>query len=141
LIPKLLVRLLLAALFLAAGILHLRHPEPFLTIMPPWIPLHRACVQVSGIFELLGGVGLLIPVRRIQDVTGWGLTLLLIAVFPANIYMAVDHVQIPGMHLPSWASWARLPFQPLLMVAVAWVTGIWHRNCKKEVQMQIKPPV
>ncbi len=108
--------------------------------MPPGIPFHRACVLVSGVFELLGGVGLLVPQRQIQNATGWGLSLLLIAVFPANIYMAVAHIQIPGMEIPSWASWARLPLQPLLIVAVAWVTGIWHWNCKKGVPMQIKPP-
>lgn len=130
LIFRLVLRLLLAALFLAAGTLHLRHPEPFLLIMPPWIPLHRACVLVSGVFELLGGVGLLIPMRQVQVTTGWGLTLLLIAVFPANIYMSVDKIQVAGLHIPSWLAWARLPLQPLLMVAVIWVTGIWHRTCK-----------
>ena len=134
LILKPLVRLLLAALFLAAGTLHLRHPEPFLQIMPPWIPFHRACVLVSGIFELLAGVGLLVPVRRVQVTTGWGLTLLLVAVFPANIYMAVDKIQVAGMHIPSWLAWARLPLQPLLMVAVAWATGIWHWTCKMEAE-------
>lgn len=132
LIIRLIVRLFLAALFLAAATLHFLDPEPFLRIMPPWIPFHRACVFISGVFELMGGVGLLIPVRRVQVATGWGLTLLLIAVFPANIYMAVAHVQLPGMEIPSWMAWARLPIQPLLMVAVAWVTGTWHWNCKKE---------
>lgn len=132
LIARLIVRLLLAALFLAAATLHFLHPEPFLRIMPPWIPFHRACVFISGVFELMGGVGLLIPVRQIQNITGWGLTLLLLAVFPANIYMAVAHVQLPGMEIPSWVAWARLPLQPLIIVAVAWTTGLWHRNCKKE---------
>ena len=129
---RFIVRLLLAALFLAAATLHFFHPEPFLRIMPPWIPFHRACVLISGVFELLGGVGLLIPVRQIQNATGWGLTLLLIAVFPANIYMAMAHVELPDLHFPSWVAWARLPLQPLLMIAVAWVTRIWHWNCKKE---------
>jgi uncharacterized membrane protein len=132
---RLLTRLLLAALFLTASFIHFRHPEPFLLIMPPWIPFHRACVLISGIVELFGGVGLLIPVRQIQFATGWILTLLLIAVFPANIYMAVDHIQLPNLEIPSWIEWARLPLQPLLIVAVLWVTGAWSGICTKEVHV------
>jgi uncharacterized membrane protein len=121
-ILRLVVRLLLAALFLSAGVLHWRHPEPFLQIMPPWIPYHRACVWVSGVFEVLGGIGLLIPERHIQFLSGWGLTLLLIAVFPANLYMAMANVQIQGLPTAPWVAWARLPLQPLLIFAVLWMT-------------------
>ena len=123
-----LVRLLLAALFLFAGTIHLRHPELFLPVMPPWIPFHLACIKISGVFELLGGVGLLIPVRPIQILTGWSLALLLVAVFPANIYMAMAHVKIHGFPSEPWMQWARLPLQPLLIVAVLWVTRAWHGN-------------
>jgi uncharacterized membrane protein len=126
LIFRLIVRLLLAALFLFAGFVHLRHPEVFMPVMPPWIPLHRECILISGVFELLGGLGLLIPVREVQLVTGSGLTLLLLAVFPANIYMAVDHIQVHGIPAQPWMAWARLPFQPLLIVGVLWVTRAWH---------------
>ena len=104
--------------------------------MPPWIPFPLACIQISGVFELLGGVGLLIPVRWIQFVAGWGLTLLLVAVFPANIHMAMAHVQIHGFPSRPWMGWARLPLQPFLMVAVLWVTGIWPGNCTKEKSSQ-----
>jgi len=113
---------LLAALFLFAGYIHLRNPTPFLLIMPPWIPFHRACVFISGIAELLGGTGLLIPDRRIQIVTGWGLIALLVAVFPANIYMATNHIQIPGFHVQPWVAWARLPLQLLLVMGVIFAT-------------------
>jgi len=132
LILRTLVRLLLAALFLFAGTIHLRDPALFLPVMPPWIPFHLTCIRVSGVFELLGGVGLLIPVRRIQFLAGWGLTLLLVAVFPANIYMAMAHVQIHGFPSQPWMGWARLPFQPLLIAAVLWVTRVWHGQCRKE---------
>ncbi len=80
--PRLVVRLLLAALFLFAGALHLRTPELFLPVMPPWIPFPVGCILVSGVFELLGGLGLLVPARSIQIATGWGLSLLLIASSP-----------------------------------------------------------
>ncbi len=127
-----LVRFLLAALFLTAGVIHLRDPELFLPIMPPWIPFHLACVRISGVFELLGGIGLLVPLRPIQFVTGWGLVLLLVAVFPANIYMAAAHIQVHGIPSQPWMGWARLPLQPLLIVAVLWVTRTWPEKCRKE---------
>ena len=131
-ILRTLVRLLLAALFLLAGTIHLRHPDLFLPVMPPWIPFPMPCIIISGVFELLGGIGLLVPVRAIQFLTGWGLTLMLIAIFPANIYMATAQVQLPGLHLEPWEEWARLPFQPLLIIAVLWVTRIWPKNCIKQ---------
>ncbi len=124
------VRLLLAALFLFAGTLHLFHPALFLPVMPPWIPFHRLSIFVSGLFELLGGVGLLIPERRIQFLAGWGLALLLVAVFPANIYMAVAHVQLPGMHIEPWVAWSRLALQPLLILAVLWATRSGSSCCR-----------
>jgi uncharacterized membrane protein len=67
-------RLLLAALFLLAGTVHLRDPGLFLQVMPPAIPFPNACVIISGMCELLGGSGLLIPLRPVQLLTGWGLT-------------------------------------------------------------------
>ena len=131
-ILRTLVRLLLAALFLFAGTIHLRHPEIFLPVMPPWIPLHLPCIQISGVFELLGGVGLLIPARRVQFLAGWGLALLLVAVFPANIYMTSAHIQVNGFPPQPWMAWARLPLQPLLIIAVLWVTRAWLGNCNKQ---------
>jgi uncharacterized membrane protein len=127
---RMLLRLLLAALFLFAGTLHLRRPELFLPIMPPWIPFHLPCILISGVFELVGGIGLLIPVRPVQVAIGWMLTLLLVAVFPANIYMALANVKIQGLPAQPWMGWARLPLQPLLIVAVLWITRIWPGKCK-----------
>ncbi len=121
----LITRLLLAALFLFAGATHLRRTDLFLAIMPPVIPFPRFCVIASGVLELLGGLGLLVPLRPILLLTGWGLTLLLIAVFPANIYMAVENIRVNGIPPQPWMSWARLPLQPLLILAVLWVTRIW----------------
>ena len=125
---RLILRLLLAALFLIAGTYHLVDPQFFLPIMPPWIPFHLFCIELSGVFELLGGVGLLVPIRLVQTVTGIGLTLLLLAVFSANLYMAWAHIQIHGIPSHNWMAWARVPVQPLLMLAVLWVTDIWPRK-------------
>ena len=133
-------RLLLAALFLFAGALHLREPGLFLPIMPPWIPFPLPCIEISGVFELLGGLGLLVPERRVQFVTGWGLTLLLLAVFPANVYMAAAHIKIHGFPSQAWMAWARLPLQPVLVAGILWVTGMWPGTCKKRSsQEEITP--
>lgn len=128
---RLVLRVLLATLFLFAGSVHLTNPALFLPIMPPWIPSHLFCIEASGVFELLGGIGLLIPARQAQFITGWGLVLLLVAVFPANIYMAAAHIQVHGFPPKSWMSWARLPLQPLLILAILWVTRTWPMSQKK----------
>jgi uncharacterized membrane protein len=119
---RIILRVLLAALFLFAGTVHLARPKFFLPIMPPFIPFHLICIYASGVAELLGGVGLLVTAPAIQAATRWELLLLLLAVFPANIYMAAAHVQIHGMPSQPWMAWARLPLQPLLMAAIWWVT-------------------
>jgi uncharacterized membrane protein len=125
---RLVGRLVLAALFLFAGTCHLLDPQLFLPIMPPWIPQPIAGIVISGVAELLGALGLLVPIREVQLAAGWGLLLLLVAVFPANIYMAVAHVQVHGFPAENWMSWARLPLQPLLMLLVSWAAGIWPRG-------------
>ena len=124
---RLLGRILLAALFLFAGTVHLLDPRLFLPIMPPWIPAPMAGIIVSGVAELAGGIGLLVPLRAIQRAAGWGLLLLLLAVFPANIYMAAAHIQVHGIPSQPWMGWARLPLQPLLLFLVSWATEIWPR--------------
>ena len=123
------LRLLLAALFLFAGAVHLVDPQLFLPVMPPAIPFPMACILVSGIFELLGGAGLLVPRRDVLWATGWMLVLLLLAIFPANIYMAVAQVKVHGFPAHAWEAWARLPLQAILIVAVLWVTPAWQGIC------------
>ena len=93
--------------------------------MPPWIPFPFFCIIASGVIELLGGIGLLIPNRAILILTGWMLTLLLLAIFPANLHMAMAHVQIHGIPSQPWMAWARLPLQALLILAVLWSTQAW----------------
>ena len=107
---RLLSRYALALLFVGAGVLHFVHPATYLAIMPPALPAPLALVYVSGVFEILGGLGLL-PVRT-RRLAGWGLLALLVAVFPANVYMALIHEQL---HIPGWVAWGRLPLQLPLM--------------------------
>lgn len=98
---------------MATGALHLVHPAPFLKIMPPGMPLPLVMVYTSGVAEIAGGIGLLIP--RVRWIAVWGLVVLLVAVFPANVYMAIAKVQITVRPLPDWLLWARLALQPVLI--------------------------
>jgi len=118
------LRWVAAAFFVVAGTFHFLKPEMYLQIMPPYFPAPQLLVAVSGVAEIAGGVGLLIrPLRR---VAGWGLIALLIAVFPANIYM----LQHPGQfHFAPWILWARLPLQG---VFIAWVWFVAIRRSQQE---------
>ncbi len=104
-------RWLLAAFFMAAGATHFIHPAPYVAIMPSWLPAPAALVWISGAAEVLGGLGVLYSSTRV--LAGWGLMLLLVAVFPANLNAALHGW--PGGRLPAWVMWVRLPFQLLLL--------------------------
>lgn len=107
----------LAIFFVAAGTLHFLFPKPYLRIMPPVLPWPRALVAISGAAEIAGGLGLLFA--RFRRLTAYGLAALLVAVFPANIYMAAAHVSFPGVMGKLWVQWARLPLQiPLIYWAL-----------------------
>jgi uncharacterized membrane protein len=108
-------RLLIAAGFLAGGILHFTKTDTYARICPDYLPNHRALVLVSGAAEIAGAIGILIPQTR--RITGYGLIALLIAVFPANVNMAVNAKQFEGF-APAWALWLRLPLQILFIIWV-----------------------
>jgi len=106
---------LLSLVFIGAGALHFVRPQAYDSIVPAWVapgvfPGARSVTLISGAAEMLGGLGLLLPATR--PAARWGLVLLLIAVFPANLEMAQQAERYP---LPAWALWARLPLQlPLI---------------------------
>jgi uncharacterized membrane protein len=105
--------------FFIGGIAHFAKTDLEMTIVPPYIPSPRAAVLVSGVFELLGAVGLL--VRRTRRAAGAGLFLLTLAVTPAHIYM----LQHPGLFgVPFWALVLRLPLQAALLCLIAWSTEV-----------------
>ena len=85
----------LSAFFIYFGVDHFINPDFYLSIMPPSFPLHEEAVYISGFFEILGGIGVLIP--RFRKIAGWGLVALLIAVYPANIYMAISPEAFPDI--------------------------------------------
>lgn len=110
---------LLSVSMVFIGIGHFVDPEPFVRIVPSWLPAPLWLVWISGVFEILGGIGVAIPKTR--KWAAWGLIALFVAVFPANINMAVNEIQLsPDDAIPVWAMWARLPFQ-LVFIAWAWI--------------------
>lgn len=115
---RLTLRVLFALVFLVAGALHFTHTDFYLLIMPPYLPFHRPLVYLSGMFEIAGGIGLLIP--RTKKAASYGLIALLLAVFPANIYMATDDVAINGSRFSPLLLWLRLPLQFVLIWLVWW---------------------
>ncbi|HYE95283.1 MAG TPA: DoxX family protein [Rubricoccaceae bacterium] len=116
-----LTRYLLAALFLITGTLHFTHTAAYAAIIPPGFPLPRVLVLGSGVLELLGAAGLLWPDRRVRRWAAYGLALLLVAVFPANIYMAAEGIGLEGAS-GRLLLWLRLPLQ-LPLIAAAWWVG------------------
>ncbi len=113
-------RAALAGFFAFTGTMHFVVPRSFEAIVPPAIEsMKREAVAVSGVAEIAGGAAVLHPATR--RLGRWWLLALLLAVFPANVHMAVNPEQVRGLDLkriPRWALWARLPLQPLAMLWV-----------------------
>ena len=106
------LRYVIGVLFIGAGVLHFVRPKPYIAMMPPWIPLHKEAVAVSGVAEIVGGAAMFSS--RTARFGCWWLIALLVAVFPANVHMAINPDQIRGLErtgIPNWALWARLPLQ------------------------------
>lgn len=114
------LRRLCGPFFVLAGAMHFAKPRMYEAIVPPWLPHHREIVYASGVAEIAGGVGLMTAARR---PAGWWLLATLVAVFPANVQMALDHERyaVPGGRA---ALLARLPFQ---LVFMAWVRSAMRR--------------
>lgn len=115
---KRVLRYLLGAAFVAAGVNHFVHPDFYMSIMPDYLPWHRTLVNVSGVAEI--GLGAMLFVRRIEIIAAWGTIALMIAVFPANLQMALHTDLYP--QFSALALWLRLPFQFLLLAWAWWLT-------------------
>jgi uncharacterized membrane protein len=104
-------KIFLGAFFIVAGIAHFARPDVYVKIMPPYLPWHLELVYLSGICE--AGLGVLVLIPRYTKLVAWGLIALLIAVFPANVHMAVHPELYSG--IPPLTLWLRLPLQGVLM--------------------------
>jgi uncharacterized membrane protein len=119
------LRYVMGVLYVVAGTMHFVVPQVYVQVVPPSLSRPLALVYLSGIAEIVLGLGVLVP--RTRRLAAWGLVLLLLAVFPANVYMATHDVVLEGV--PEWASepsdaatWARLPFQGVLLLWAWWYT-------------------
>ena len=115
-------RWLLALFFSTAGVLHFVFPSQYASVMPPWIPAHAALVAISGVCELAGGLGLLLPLMR--RAAGWGLLLLCVAVLPANIQMWLAAIDAGK---PLWIEGALLLRLPLQLPLMLWIWCVMTR--------------
>jgi len=122
-------QILLALAMIVIGAVHFTDPEPFVKIVPDYLPYHLELVYLSGFFEVLAGFGLLIP--RVSRAAAWILVVLFITIFPANIYQAVNNIAVPALPHDPPLIWLRLPFQAFL-VAWAW----WFTSDNSSVQLK-----
>lgn len=105
---------LIAALFIFSGIMHFVIPDSYAGIVPPWLPYRLQIVYLSGLLEIAGGIGVLIP--SLRKAAGIGLVALLIAVFPANIQMLANAISAGESTFYITLLFLRLPLQPLMIV-------------------------
>lgn len=107
-------RWVLGIFFTVAGICHFIWPTYYLPIMPPWLPWHLPLIYLSGVAESAGGIGVFIP--RFRRLAGWWLIATLIAIYPANIQLAMDGLVLKGKSVPQWI----LNFRLLLQFGMIW---------------------
>lgn len=130
---KELFRVILALSIIIVGITHFVVPQEYAKIVPPQLPFPVGLVYLSGFYEILGGIGLLVP--PLSEPAAWGLIALFIAVFPANINMAINHITIKNIPDSDLLRVARLPLQAVLIAWAWWYT----KPSDKEIQASIIP--
>jgi len=115
---KLISIYVMSAFYIFVGVKHFTNPIWFMKIMPPYLPLHKELVYISGGLEII--LGLMLLLDKTRFIGAWGLIILLIAVFPANIYLA----QTNGiaMNTTPLLAWGRLPFQAIFILIAYWHT-------------------
>jgi uncharacterized membrane protein len=116
--PEMLLRRLCGPFFVFAGVMHFVKPRTYESIVPSYLPAPRALVYASGVAEIAGGAGLMVQAARRP--AGWWLIATLLAVFPANLHMALHPERFRKVPGGATALWARLPLQAGF---IAWVRG------------------
>ena len=132
---RFLMRVILAAFYLLAGIVHIRAPGGFLKIVPPFVPWPETVVFLTGLCEIAGAVGLFIPALR--KAAGWGLVAYAVCVFPANIYQAIYMIPVPPLPNSWWYHGPRMVLQPIIIWWTLYASHItsWpfqRRSLKKQ---------
>lgn len=111
----------LTIIFGIAGVAHLVRPAGFVAITPHWVPEPAMVVMLTGLAELAGAIGLIIP--RLRVAAGIGLALYALCVWPANINHAVNDIALGGIRLGWWYHGPRLALQPLIIWWALWASG------------------
>jgi uncharacterized membrane protein len=119
-IPRRAALILLAVFFVLAGANHFVATAFYLSLMPPFLPAHVTLIYLTGILEILGGLGVLVPVTR--RVAGWCLAALMVAFLPVHIHMAA-HPESYAQMAPAWALYLRLPLQAGFIAWALWATA------------------
>lgn len=117
-----LMRVIMAVFYLAAGVLHIMAPAGFLLIMPTFVPWPEMIVFMTGVCEIAGSIGLLVP--RFRQVAGAGLAVYAVCVLPANINHAWHMISVGGLPDSWWYHGPRLAFQPVLVWWALYCAGI-----------------
>ena len=115
---KLISIYIMSLFYVFSGIKHFTNPSWYMKIMPPYLPLHKELVYISGAFEII--LGLMLLLDKTRFVGAWGLILLLIAIFPANIYLAQTNGA--ALNISPTLAWGRLPFQAIFILIAYWHT-------------------
>jgi len=127
---KAIARGVLGALMVVAGVAHFVALDPFLLLVPSWVPWPTAIVWVTGVMEIALGVALVLaPEGGPRRKVGWLLGVFLLAVFVGNISQAISGVDAFGLDTDA-ERWGRLVFQPLLIAWALWSTGAWPRRAR-----------
>jgi uncharacterized membrane protein len=111
-VTRSIMRVIMAAFFIGGCVLHFRATEQLLAMTPDWVPFPRQVIYLTGIFELLGGVALLVP--RLRRWAGAAIAIYIIAVWPANIKQAFEHIVLPPIPDSWWYHAPRLALQPVI---------------------------
>jgi uncharacterized membrane protein len=114
------LRVILAISIIVVGVTHFVVPREYVKIVPPQLPYPLGLVYLSGFYEILGGIGLLVP--PVSQAAAWGLLALFIAVYPANINMAVNLIKVEHIPNSPWVHVIRLPLQAVLIAWAWWYT-------------------
>ncbi len=118
------IRWLFCPVFVLAGVNHFVNPRFYLRIMPPWLPAHEAMNVASGAAEIVGGAALMSRSRKVRRFGGLFSIATLVAIFPANLHMALHPEEFPEVPGGATALYARLPFQA---VFIAWALAAMRR--------------
>ena len=124
------MRWAMAVFYVVAGIGHVLHPDPFLAIVPSWVPFPREVILLTGLCEIAGAIALF--TTRLRAIAGIMLALYALCVWPANIKHALDHIVLPPIPDTWWYHGPRLAFQPVLIWWALFSAGVidwpWRRT-------------